>query len=122
MSSSTRLIRFLLDENVRIELGKDLRSQGFNCKFAAKGSSDRVLAELSKKEQRILVTNDADFSIVAAGNIFSVIWLRLPQNNPALLITSFERVLAECKNFQSRIVILEPSGWSNHPLPKEIKI
>ena len=122
MLLSTRPVRFLLDENVRLELGKFLRSRKFNLKWAGKGSSDQLLARLSKKEHRVLVTNDLDFTEMPAGEIFSVVWLRLPQNNPSLLIASFEKLLVECKIFQGRIIWLEPSGWSSSPLPIEIKI
>ena len=122
MLSSTQAIRFLLDENVRAELKKFLRSREFDLKLAVKGSSDQVLARLSKKEQRVLVTNDADFAMMAVSKVFGVIWLRLPQNNPAMLMAGFETVLVECKGFRGRIIILEASGWSSLPLAREIKI
>lgn len=121
MSSSTQPVRFLLDENVRAELGKMLRARGFNLKLAAKGASDQFLASLAKKEKRVLVTNDMDFTDMASDKVFSVIWLRLPQNNSGLLLASFEKLILECKNFRGRVIILEPSAWSSLPLPTEIK-
>lgn len=116
MSSSTRLIRFLLDENVRIELAKFLRMRRQNVKLAAKGSPDKILAAISKKEKRVLVTNDVDFSELSANEIFSIIWLRLPQNDPKILMASFGKLLEECKNFKSRIIIVEPAKWTSFPL------
>ena len=61
MSSLTPNLKFLVDENVRTELSRFLRIQGFDFKLAPKGASDKQLALISKTEKRILVTNDEDF-------------------------------------------------------------
>ena len=62
MSSSIPKIRFLLDENVRIELVRFLKSNNIAIKQLPKGTSDKALAAFSKQENMILVTNDEDFS------------------------------------------------------------
>lgn len=58
MQSSVRTRKFLLDENVRIELYRFLKRKGNDVKILGKSVSDEQLAAVSKKEQRILVTND----------------------------------------------------------------
>src|SRR3972149_11330311 len=109
MSSSTSnpKPKFLLDENVRIDLYKFLKSSGFDIKVAAKAASDSSLAALSKAEKRIFVTNDEDFSDYPNDRIFSVIWLRIPQNDPKSLISSFTKLINEFNEFSDRLVILE---------------
>lgn len=119
MSLSIPPIRLLLDENVRIELAEFLLSAGFNIKLATKGSSDRQLARLSKKEKRVVVTNDKDFAAMNSRTVLGVIWLRLPQRDVNLLISSFKKLLSECKNYPGNLVIVEPTGWKNFRLTEK---
>ena|SRR3989338_9894599 len=120
MSSSTPSpkFKFLLDENVRIDLYKFLQSNGFDIKAAPKGTSDSSLASLSKTEKRILVTNDEDFAEYSNDSLFSVIWLKIPQNDPESLISSFTKLLKEFSKFSSRLVVLEAENWKDFPLSK----
>ena len=63
MSSSTSpsKLKFLFDENVDMRLKRFLEKQGVDIILNPKGVSNGKLAEFSKSEQRILVTNDKDF-------------------------------------------------------------
>lgn len=117
MSSSIRKTQFLLDENVRGELFPFLENLGFSPKIAPKGSSDETLAKISIKEKRVLVTNDEDFSEYPKSAIFSVIWLRIPQNDPQSLIKMFNLLLKECKDFKGKLIVLEKNIWKAVPLP-----
>lgn len=120
MSSSIPNLKFLLDENVTAELAKFLQSQGLSVKSAPKTSPDSHLALLSKTEKRILVTNDEDFADYSKGNIFSVLWLKIPQNDPKSLISSFTKLIKEFNKFSGRLVILEVQKWTDFSLPKDI--
>lgn len=111
---------FLLDENVDYRLFRFLKSQKIDVKLAPKTLRDKDIAQLSFKDQRILVTNDEDFQGYAEDEIYSVIWLRIPQNKPDPLIKSFEKILFECKNFAGRIIILNESGWKDFPLLQKL--
>jgi len=51
-------IKFLLDENVKRKLLMFLKSNEYNAVSKTKGLSNGKLAEFSKSEQRIFVTND----------------------------------------------------------------
>lgn len=62
MSSLIPKTKFILDENVRIELFKFLQIQGIGAESSLKGVSDSHIASLSKKGKKVLVTNDADFA------------------------------------------------------------
>ena len=105
MSSSTP-IRFLLDENVRIELAKFLSKRGFDCRHADKPSVDRILADISLKEERIIVTNDSDFAVMCKGDVYGVVWLRLPQNDPDLLLKQFGEMLDANPTYADSLVVL----------------
>jgi len=79
MSSSTPTLKFLIDENVRTELTAFLKKEKYNVKTIVPKSSDSEISALSKKELRILITNDSDFSKSLRTEIYSVVWLRIPQ-------------------------------------------
>ncbi|OGY22762.1 MAG: hypothetical protein A2172_03950 [Candidatus Woykebacteria bacterium RBG_13_40_15] len=116
MSLSTQRSKFLLDENVRVELANFLKSKNFDIKLAPKSVSDSTLALISKKEKRIFVTNDEDFVDCDRDTIFSLVWLRVPQNDAELLIKSFNKLLEEFSDFSGNFVVLEPNTWESSPL------
>jgi len=109
-------LKFLLDENVNRKLFKFLLSKSFDVKTHLKSSKDSVLAAISKKEERILVTNDWDFEWYTKDQIYSVVILRIPQHDSKSLISSFEKLLKEFTNFPGRIVLLEVNGWQDFSL------
>ena len=89
-------LKFLLDENVKKELLEFLKSEGFNAVFKPKGLSNGELASFSKSEKRVLVTNDFHFADplkFSRDKIFSVVWLRVPQDKPEDLLKSFSLLL-----------------------------
>lgn len=116
MSSSIPKLRFLLDENVRIELGKWLQAQQFDVKTLPKGTADKMLCSISLKEERLLVTNDTDFSLLPRGKVFAVVWLRVPQKEVDMLVNCFQKCLSECKEFKGHLILIEPKGWRSFPL------
>lgn len=118
MSSSTRARpRFLLDENVRAELDPFLKERGYVVKRLSKGAPDRSLAAASREERLVLVTSDEDFASVSHERVFSVVLLRLPQGDAALQLAAFQRLLAECQEWQGRIIVLGGTQWKASPLP-----
>lgn len=122
MSSSTLNHKFLLDENARIELYRFLKQNRFDVKLATKSAPDSQHASISKKQSRILVTNDEDFTHYTSDEIFSVVWLRINQSDPFSLITSFGKLLKELKSFKGKLIILTEKGWEEFPLFEEVKI
>ena len=110
MSLLTLNHKFLLDENVKAVLSRFLKSEGFDVKLAPKTTSDSKLALLSKEELRILVTNDEDFQWYSDKEIYSVILLKVPQNDNESLIKVFNKLLSEFNNFAGRIVVLDKNG------------
>ena len=121
MPSLTPSHKFLLDENVRIELSKLLISEGFDVKLAPKSSADKTLASISLKEGRILVTNDGDFSRYSSDKVFSVVLLKIPQKSVEDLKSSFANLLIGLREFKNQLVILETGRWRSVKLGSTIK-
>ena len=75
LMSKDKKLKFLLDENVKKELLQFLKKD-FDVIFKPKGLSNGKLAEFSKLEKRIFITNDWDFTEEHSYNketIFSII-------------------------------------------------
>src|SRR3989338_8789507 len=100
--------KFLLDENVKKRLLLFLKSEGYDVTFKPKGLSNGKLAEFSKIERRIFVTSDRDITKFSEDDIFSVVWLRIPQDKEESLIHSFSRLLKETPSseFEGKLFIL----------------
>jgi predicted nuclease of predicted toxin-antitoxin system len=90
---SSLRFKFLLDENVRRELYLFLKNRHTNVKTCPKGLRNGAIAKHCLSEGRTLVTNDEDFSRMSAKEIYSVVWLKIPQNDPEGLIKAFSRFL-----------------------------
>ncbi len=108
--SKNKKLKFLLDENVKKELLQFLKKD-FNVIFKPKQLDNGELSEFSKSEERIFVTNDWDFtdkSLYNKETIFSIVWLRIPQDKPEALLNSFSKLLKETKSedFEGKIIIL----------------
>ena len=109
-------LKFLLDENVKKDLLKFLKSERYDVAFKPKGLSNGKLAEFSKSEKRVLVTNDSHFTdsfIFPKDKIFSIIWLRIPQDKPSALLESFTILLkdkSKPEDFEGFLIELREGG------------
>ena len=102
--------RFLLDENVRRELYPFLKKHHFNVKLCPKGLRNGTIAKFCLSEARTLVTNDDDFLRMSTKEIHSIIWLKIPQNDPKGLIKAFTQFLdSSPSNLKGSIITLLPS-------------
>ncbi|MEK6871906.1 MAG: DUF5615 family PIN-like protein [Nanoarchaeota archaeon] len=112
------------DENVKLRLEKFLKEHGYDIISKPKELSNGSLATFSKSEQRVLITNDRHFSNAlkfSKEKIFSVVWLRIPQDKTQLLITAFESLLKEIKSseFEGNLIKLFPDTFEIIPIPSE---
>lgn len=114
--------KFLVDENVRIELYEFLKDNGFDVIHSPKSAPDTLLTSISKTQKRILITNDEDFSEYSEDKVFSVVWLRIAQNDPNTLIYSFGKLLGEIKDLAGKLIILKAKSWEAFPLGEEFVI
>ncbi|MEK6859544.1 MAG: DUF5615 family PIN-like protein [Nanoarchaeota archaeon] len=101
-------MKFLLDENVKKRLLIFLKSCDCDVTFKQKGLSNGNLAEFSNSEHRVFVTNDNDFLECTKKDIFSIIFLKVPQDNEDLLISSFSKLLKEIKpeDFKGKLITI----------------
>lgn len=81
-----------------------------------KSTPDSGLANLSKREKLIIVTNDEDFTDYSKGEVFCIVWLRIPQSDPQTLISSFVKLLSEFTSFEGKLIVLKPNKWEDYPL------
>lgn len=114
------MIHFLTDENIFPRVVEFLRSHNFDVKDIRGellvGISDEEIANLAKKEQRILLTFDKHF-----GNIlqyppelyFGIIRFRIHPPVLNLVIKSVERFLNEfdLSKIRGKLIILEYDGY-----------
>lgn len=116
--SSSIPIRFLLDENVRRELKALLSKREVDFALAIKRAPDEIHAHASLAEKRVVVTNDHDFMYMCQGDVFGVVLLLVPQNDPDLLLKHFGEMLDDCTEYKDRIVFVATGGWRSSPLPR----
>ena len=115
--------KFLLDENVNKRLARFLHIKGYFAIYAPMGVSNGRLAALSKQEELVLVTNDGDFANAlrfSKEHIFSVIWLKLPQEKPESLLHAFDRLLKKigsAGNFEGNTIVLTEEKIEIAPIP-----
>ncbi|MBI2547037.1 MAG: DUF5615 family PIN-like protein [Candidatus Aenigmarchaeota archaeon] len=116
LSVSHSQLKFLRDENVKKRLEAFLKQRGFDIISKPKGLSNGKIAEFSKSEQRVLITNDwhfTDSSKFPKDKIFSVIWLRIPQDKPDALLESFSVLLkdkSKVEDFEGFLIELREGG------------
>ena len=106
----SKFSEFWSDENVKKELLQFLKKD-FDVIFKPKRLDNGKLAEFSKSEQRIFVTNDWDFTNESSYNketIFSIVWLRISQSKPETLLKEFSKLLKEIKpeEFKGKLITL----------------
>lgn len=121
MPSSTPGHKFLLDENVRTELLELLKINGFDVKYVPKGARDKKVAEISKTEDRILVTNDTDFEEYGKDQVFAIILLRIPQSDKESLLKSFQKLINDIDVFEGKLIMLMLNRWEQVPLFQEVE-
>ena len=117
----TPSLKFLVDENVRLELSDFLKAHGIAFKLVPKGAADKEVSQLSKKVQLILVTNDLDFAHYPKTKIFSVVLLRLSQNDPEILLSSFAKILVREK-FVGKLIVLSVNRIEEYNLEENKEI
>lgn len=107
-STSPSTIKFLFDENVDKRLERFFKSRGVDIEDKPKGLANGKLAEFSKLEKRIFVTNDEDFPKLYK-NVFSLVWLRISQRKLQSSIVMFDKLINEIpymRDFEGKLITL----------------
>ncbi|MAG02495.1 hypothetical protein CMI42_04100 [Candidatus Pacearchaeota archaeon] len=81
------------------------------------------MATFSKSEERILITNDIDFTNsehFPREKVFSVIWLRIPQEKLESSISSFSKLLENPPEFEGNLITLYEDRFTVESIPPSL--
>ena len=109
-------MRFLLDENVRAEIGAWLRTAGHDVVHVPPGLPDAAIFRLAQEQHRILVTHDAKFANILRyppGTHGGIIRLKIHPPSVAITLHSLEALLAQVPGtaFAHTLYVLEKDGF-----------
>lgn len=87
-------MRFLVDENIPVEIVEYLRSKGHDVLDVVasthRGSTDANLWRIASVENRVIVTHDRDFPVLGQVNLPPALILVRPKNNlPSAVLELF---------------------------------
>lgn len=109
-------MKLLADENLPDELVDVLRDKGYNISSVIPGTDDPDIARLAKKERRILLTQDKDFSNILwypPKNFCGIIRIKfhppIIQDILSALEDLFQRFSQ--KDLNGKLIILERDGF-----------
>lgn len=109
-------IKFLADEDFPKPLVSKIRNLGFSVKTVQQknlqGSSDEVVADLSLKEKRIILTLDKNFPQDKSANLQAVIFHfpKVPTSEIIPMIENFLAVLGKVKFSKGKIYKFSKNG------------
>lgn len=111
------MIFILLDENVSLDLARQLRRKGYSVEAiietSHRGSSDNAVWQFARKRQAVLITRDNDFTNPVSfipTEIFAIIYIRrgnLSSNQEAELVVKFLDS-HPFEEFKGKLVTLSP--------------
>ena len=109
-------MRFLLDENVRLEIGTWLRTIGHDVTTAPQGGSDPQVLKLARTQRRILLTHDAEFANILRyppATHRGIIRLKFHPPATGLILHSLAGLLKQvpAAEFTRTLFILEKNGF-----------
>lgn len=99
-------MKFLADVNIESLIVKHLRKLNYDVKWVLEEDpfvKDEEILEISYTEKRILLSNDKDFGELVfkeKRNVFSIILLRIPQNDVALKVEVIDNLI---NNYKEKI-------------------
>ena len=118
-------MKFLLDVHIAASIGRALGAWGHDVVRASDGYadwSDTALLDLARRDRRVVVTEDRDFSdLVYRHGVEpppSILYLRFsPAEQPAMV----ERVLLVLANtpIEGNMVVIQPTSVRLRPLPQK---
>jgi predicted nuclease of predicted toxin-antitoxin system len=102
-------LKFLLDENVRVEVKEFLESKGLSAEYASKGISNGKLASLAKEKGLVLLTRDSDFinTVLFPPKQFSgMVVFRIHPPTAEKLIKGLKFLLSKVKEFKGKVFVV----------------
>ena len=109
--------KFLLDENIRIEVKEFLKSKGFSAEYAAKGVSNGRLASLAKEKSLVLLSRDSDFlnkSAFPPKEFSGIIVFAIHPPTVEKLVRALSSLLSEVKEFKGRLFVADEDDFEEY--------
>jgi predicted nuclease of predicted toxin-antitoxin system len=105
----------LLDENVDVRIASFLKEEGFDTLLCPKGIQNGEVLALAKKEDRILLTNDKDFSntdLYNPDNFHGIVVFRMHPPSYSNLKMVLEKLLTNFSpdEFARKLFIITHTG------------
>lgn len=109
-------MRFFIDENIRREVTKFLKSRGHDVMTVTPGSADAEIARNAQETKRIILTHDqhfADILMYPPKEYSGIIRIKIHPPSPAIIIKALTDLLQKVnfEQIEGRLVILEESGF-----------
>ena len=107
-------LKFLLDENVPIEVREFLESEGFSAEYAAKGISNGRLAAVAKDRKLVLLSRDRDFlriSLFPPKEYSGIVVFQIHPPKAEKLVSALSLLLADVKEFKGKILVVGEEGF-----------
>jgi predicted nuclease of predicted toxin-antitoxin system len=104
------MLKFLLDENVRIEVKEFLEAKGFEVEYAPKTLTNAEVTSLAKEKSMILLTHDVHFSdtlLYPPEEYAGIVLIEIPPSMLKEILSMLERLLNQVKEFSGKLVIVE---------------
>ena len=111
-------MKFLADENIAVSVVRNLREAGFDVKDVKEaglcGSSANKLVELAKREGRVILTHDRDFSQIVFYKKVGVILIRCKKQDPLTVSKVLLKVLGSTlvKQIVGRLCVISEDNVS----------
>lgn len=120
MSPSPKMpikIRFLLDENVDVRISSLLKDKGYDVSRVPAGIKNGAVIALTQKENRILLTNDKDFTnplLYSKLKSPSIIVFHVHPPDIPKLTSALERLLGRLTiaDAHGKIFLVEENGFT----------
>ena len=110
------MLRFLADESCDFAIVRALRKAGHDVSSVTElmaGATDRSVAELAKRESRILLTEDKDFGqlcLAGSGPESGVVLIRFPGSARETAVNALLELTKKAGNkLQNRFVVVQPA-------------
>ena len=109
-------MRFLIDENVRLEIETFLVKAGHDVRRVAPGSENGEIIQLAFTEKRVLVTHDLHFAnilIYPPERYCGIIRIRIDPPLASKVLPALQKLLEKVapEKFNKKLYVLEEDGF-----------
>lgn len=117
-------MRFLVDQNVPLDVVEGLRAEGHDVSWAQTdypGADDEVLLEIAQNEERIVITFDTDFGTLAFHRNLpassGVVLFRLTLVSPMAVAEAVLETIRSREDWEGHFSVVDDTQIRMRPLP-----